>query len=127
MVCPVDHPLAQNWSELSWADLEGVNFIANGLCQNIQDEGFAPILNASQLMVPNTASILSLVRAKVGVTILPELAILPEFLDLEFLPLIDSSARREVWMVTPPAHMLTPAALALVTAIRQANISVTHG
>ncbi|WP_299851300.1 LysR family transcriptional regulator [uncultured Roseovarius sp.] len=126
VVCPVDNPLAQNWSELTWADLEGVNFIANGLCYGIHDEGFAPILNASQLMVPNTASILSLVRAGVGVTILPELAVLPEFLDLEFLPLTDCSARREVWMVTPAAHMLTPAALALANAIRQADISIIH-
>ncbi len=126
VVCPVDHPLATNWSELTWADLDGVDFIANGLCANIHDEGFAPILDASPLMVLNTASILSLVRAKVGVTILPELAVLPEFLDLEFLPLVDSKARREVWMVTPPTHMLTPAAKALTTAIRQADIPIVH-
>lgn len=127
VVCPIDSPLAQNWSSLTWKELEGVNFIANGLCFGIQDEGFAPILEASQLMVPNTASILSLVRAGVGVTILPELAMLPEFLDLEFLPLSDCSARREVWMVTPSAQLLTPAARALADTIRKANISVTHG
>ncbi len=126
VVCPINHPLAQNWSELGWSDLEGVNFIANGLCNNIEDEGFAPIMNASKLMVPNTASILSLVRAGVGVTILPELAVLPEFLDLEFLPLADCSARREVWMITPAAHMLTPAALELAQAIRAADIKIAH-
>ena len=76
------------------------------------------------MMVRNTASLLSLVRAGVGVTLLPELAILPEFLDLEFLPLVDSTARREVWMVTPPEHMLTPAAMALVQAITRAEVSV---
>lgn len=126
VVCPVDHPLARNWTELTWADLEGVDFIENGLCAHIHDEDFKPILNSSRLMVPNTASILSLVRAGSGVTILPELAVLPEFLDLEFLPLIDSTARREVWMVTPPPHMLTPAAQALTNAIRQADITALH-
>ncbi|WP_306113559.1 MULTISPECIES: LysR family transcriptional regulator [unclassified Roseovarius] len=126
VVCPVDSPLARNWSELTWKDIEGMNFIANGLCFNIADEGFAPILNASNLMVPNTASILSLVRAGVGITILPELAVLPEFLDLEFLPLVDCSARREVWMVTPSGHMLTPAAQAMADAIRNADIPINH-
>ncbi|WP_223412947.1 LysR family transcriptional regulator [Roseovarius aestuarii] len=127
VVCPVNHPLAQNWSELSWADLEGINFIANGLCYGIHDDDFAPILESSQLMVPNTASILSLVRSGVGITILPELAVLPEFLDLKFLPLSDCSARREVWMVTPTGHMLPPAAQALANAIRRAPISINHG
>ena len=126
VVCPVDHPLAQNWTELTWKDLEGVDFIANGLCDFITDEGFAPIMAASRLNVLNTASILSLVRGGVGVTLLPELTVLPESLDLEFLPLVDASARREVWMVTPPQHMLTPAAQALARAILNADISVTH-
>jgi len=126
VVCPVDHPLAQSWSELAWKDLEGVDFIANGLCNFIHDEGFAPIMAQSRLNVRNTASILSLVRGGVGVTLLPELAVLPEFLDLKFLPLIDAAARREVWMVTPPKHMMTPAAQALANAILNANISVTH-
>ena len=126
VVCRVDSPLAENWAELTWADIEGINFIANGLCHSIKDDDFAPILEASQMMVPNTASILSLVRADVGITILPELAVLPEFLDLKFLPLIECSTRREVWMVTPSGNMLTPAAKALAEAIRRADIAVTH-
>jgi DNA-binding transcriptional LysR family regulator len=127
VVCPVDHPLARNWSELTWADLEGVDFIENGLCAHIQNEEFKPILNASRLMVPNTASILSLVRAGSGITILPELAVLPDFIDLEFLPLADKSARREVWMLTPQAPMLTPAAQVLADDILKADISAPRG
>jgi len=126
VVCPVDHPLARNWKRLGWKDLEGINFIANGLCDHIHDEGFASIMEASRLMVRNTASILSLVRAGVGVTLLPELAILPEYDDLEFLPLTDSTARREVWIMTPPDTMLTPAARALVQVIRQVDFSVVR-
>ena len=126
VVCPINHPLARDWNELGWAELEGYTFIENGLCAHIRDEGFVPILNASKLMVPNTASILSLVRAGVGITILPELAVLPEFLDLEFLPLTDCNARREVWMVTQSEHLLTPAAVALTRAIRDAEIQLTH-
>lgn len=121
VVCPVDHPLSKNWKRLGWSDLEGLDFIANGLCVHIKDEGFQPILKASHLMVRNTASLLSLVRAGLGVTLLPELSMLRDYDDLEFLPLMDSTARREVWIVTPPESMLTPAARALVMAIRQAE------
>ncbi len=126
VVCPVDHPLALRKRNPTWRDLNGLNFIANGLCFGIQDEGFAPILNASNLMVPNTASILSLVRAGVGITILPELAVLPEFVDLKFLPLAECSSKRHVWMMTPTGHTLTPAGRALANAIRRAEISPTH-
>lgn len=122
VVCRIDDPLAERWPGLGWADLEGTAFIANGLCHAITDEDFAPILEASRIMVPNTASILSLVRAGVGITLLPELAVLPEFRDLKFLPLDDCRARREVWMVTPAAPMTTPAARALAQAIRQAKL-----
>ena len=127
VVCRTDHPLAQNWSELNWSDLSGIDFIENGLCAHIQNPDFAPILSASRLMVPNTASILSLVRAGSGITILPELAVLPDFIDLEFLPLADKSARREVWMLTPQAPMLTPAAKALADDILNAEISTPKG
>lgn len=76
-------------------------------------------------MVRNTASILGLVRAGVGITLLPERAVLPEFTDLRFLPPVDSTARRKVWMATPPAQMQTPAARALIATIREAAVMRT--
>lgn len=126
VVCPSGHPLARNWSELTWTDLDGVDFITNGLCALIEDEGFHPIREASRLNVVNTTSILGLVRAGMGITILPELAVMPEFLDLEFLPLADTNIRREVWMATPPDTALTPAARALAEVIRTADIRKLH-
>jgi DNA-binding transcriptional LysR family regulator len=122
VVCPAAHPFASRWGQLTWADLAGVDFITNGLCTQIGDADFQPILAASRLMVRNTASILSMVRAGAGVTILPQLAVLPDFLDLAFLPLADTTARREVWMVMPPDTDISPAVKALAQAIRDANI-----
>ncbi len=121
VIAPRDHSLATNWSALGWSDLEGTPFIANGLCAQIRDEAFRPILGEACLTVRNTASILSLVRAGLGITILPEMALLPGFDDLAFLPLRDSTARRKVWMITPTAALLTPAARALANAIRAAG------
>lgn len=117
VICLRDHPIALAKRSVGWSDLEGRGFIANGLCAQIRDEAFQSILKSSHLMVRNTLSILSLVRAGVGITVLPELALLRNFDDLVFVPLKDVSARREVWIVTPPRVMLTPAARALVQTI----------
>lgn len=128
VICRAGHPLARRpGGQVVWADLADVDFIANGLLLHIRDEGFLPILRASRLMVRNTVSILGLVRAGVGVTLLPELALPGDFDDLKFLPVTDSTARREVWMVTPPEHMLTPAARALARAIAATDICAGLG
>ncbi len=121
IVCRADHPLSRDWKNLGWSDLEGMDFIANGLCAQIEDPAFQPILAGARLTVRNTASILSLVRSGAGVTILPRLAVLPGFDDLAFLPLAEPGLRREVWMLSAPTHLLTPAAVALIDAIRSAR------
>ncbi len=121
LVCQADSPLAQNWTSLTWSDLKDMPFIANGLCKQIDDPGFAPILASSALNANNTASILALVRAGMGVTLLPELVLRPGHADLAFLPLADDGVRREVWMASPAPSTMTPAARALVDAIRAAE------
>ena len=124
VVCPANHPLVQRWPDLTWRDLEGIDFIANGLCAQITDAEFLPILAASNLMVRNTASILTMLRAGAGITILPQLALLPEFQDLEFLPLAGTQTRREVWLMTHDKGGLSPATEAMADAIRAAKIDV---
>ncbi|MGX0877641.1 DNA-binding transcriptional LysR family regulator [Roseovarius sp. MBR-154] len=127
LVCRADDPLIGNWPGHGWAALGETPFIANGLCKYISDPAFVPVLSAAPLMVRNTASILSLVRAGVGVTVLPELTVLPGSHDLAFLPLPGAGARRQLWMVTQPAHLMTPAALVLATAIRSAHPQAHRG
>ena len=123
VVCRTDHPLSQNWHDLSWADLQGVDFIVNGLCAQISDEAFQPVLDAARLTVRNTASLLGLVQAGMGLTLLPRLAVLPGFNDLCFLPLRDTTVRRTVWMVTPPRQMVPPAVRAFAEVLRRLRIN----
>ena len=123
VVCRADHPLSQNWHDLSWADLQGVDFIVNGLCAQISDEAFQPVLDAARLTVRNTASLLGLVQAGMGLTLLPRLAVLPGFNDLCFLPLRDTTVRRTVWMVTPPRQMVPPAVWAFAEVLRRLRIN----
>ena len=113
VVCRADHPLAKDWDSLTWSDLSEVSYIANGLCDQIRDPDFRPIRAAAKLSVHNTASLLGVVREGIGVTVLPKMAVPPEFTDLVFLPLVDTAAQREVWLLSQPAAMLTPAARAL--------------
>ena len=123
VVCRADHPLSQNWHDLSWANLQGVDFIVNGLCAQISDEAFQPVLDAARLTVRNTASLLGLVQAGMGLTLLPRLAVLPGFNDLCFLPLRDTTVRRTVWMVTPPRQMVPPAVRAFAEVLRRLRIN----
>jgi len=102
VICRGDHPLARDWDKLTWADLSGERFIANGLCHRITDEDFQPILAGARLMVRNTTSLLGLIRAGVGITVVPRLVVEGAPGDLVFLPLLDTAAQRDVWMITSP-------------------------
>lgn len=110
LVCRKDDPLANDWDKLSWRTMGDHPIIANGLCEQITDPDFAPILARSRLMVPNTASLLGLVRQGVGITVLPRLAVANVLDEFAFLPLADVAARRTVHLMSRPNNLLMPAA-----------------
>lgn len=117
VICRPDSALAQKVSAANWGDLAKETFIVNGLCSLIRDTAFQPILQGAPLNVPNTSSLLALVRAGVGVTLLPKLALAAEQTDLVFLPLADREVRREVFLATSEPHLLSPAVSAFVAEI----------
>lgn len=119
VVCPSDHALAR--MPFDWNDLSQHPFIANGLCAQIEDEALLPILTNATLTVHNTGSLLDLVRAGVGVTILPRLAVLPENGDLAFLPINTRPISRNVYLFTPQPKLQTPATKAMIGAIMDAE------
>ncbi|MEM7733479.1 MAG: LysR family transcriptional regulator [Pseudomonadota bacterium] len=121
VICPAAHPLAGE-KRLTWDALRDQTFIAHGLCPLIEDEAFQPILENATLMMHSTGSILNLVRAGVGLTILPRLAMLPQSGDLAFVPLNTTPASRDVFLFTPEANRQTPATQAMVAAILAAEI-----
>lgn len=122
VVCRNEHPLAKDWDTLAWSDLAEYEFISHGLCSLINDDNFFPILEASRLSVPNTSSLLGLINAGVGITVLPHLAVTAVYQDLVFLPLADSNACRDLYLVTQKRQILAPAARAFADAIGKANI-----
>ncbi len=122
VVCRKDHPLVENWDQLAWRTMGDHAIIANGLCEQITDPDFAPILARSRLMVPNTASLLGLVREGVGITVLPQLAVANLLDEFAFLPLADITARRTLHLMSRPINLLMPAArefLKLITEMKR--------
>lgn len=109
VICRADSDLAARVSSVMWEDIAPETFIVNGLCQLVHDPAFQPILQNAPLNVPNTSSLLALVRAGVGITLLPKLALMPMHDDLVFLPLAENNVRREVFLATSDPALLSPA------------------
>lgn len=127
VVCRKDYPLVQFWDQLDWRTMGTHVMIANGLSAQITDPDFVSILAKSRLMVPNTASLLGLVRQGVGITVLPRLAVAGLLDEFAFLPLRDVTARRSVHIMSRPNHMLMPAAqefLGLIAEMKRAGALV---
>lgn len=119
VVCRADHPLADDHLPLNWNALAAWPFIANGLCGHIADEGFQRVFAASQLIVRSTTSLLALVRAGVGVTVLPRLVVQSAERELVFLPVADTDARRRIDILSRAHAGLSPAAQSFIDAVRR--------
>ncbi len=119
VICRTDHPLAAGDLPLDWRALNPWPFIANGVCGHIADESFQRVFAASQLMVRNTTSLLALVRAGVGVTVLPRLVVDGAEPELCFLPVADPAAQRRIDILRRAHSSLSPAAQSFEDAIRR--------
>lgn len=120
VVCRADHPLTALDGPLTWSDLAGETFIANGLCSLVSGPEMATILEHSTLMVRNTTSIMALVAAGVGITILPQLSVPDESDATCFLPLDGLNNMRPLHILTRPNSTLSPAAEVFVGALQAA-------
>ena len=117
VVCAPEDPLALRGEPVAWSDLAVRDFITHGLCHLIEDLEFAPILDGAAMSVPNTASLLALVRGGVGLTLLPRRAVPEDDPRLVFLPLAQSNAQRDLYLVSQPRRLLSPAAQAFLAVL----------
>ncbi len=114
VVCSDRHPLARSNAALEWRDIESHIFIANPICGLIQDSEFRKILSRSTLNVRNTTSILSLVAADVGITVLPRLAVGDDGPKVNFRPLAYDQLFRELHLMKRANATPTPVAEAFI-------------
>lgn len=125
VVCHANHPLAPKWDSLTWADIAQETLISNGLCDKINDSAFDAMRSRSRLFVHSTASLLALLRAGAGITVLPKRALGSGEDDLVFLPLKDSTARRHVHVMHRTEDQLLPPVLHFTDALRTAALQNT--
>ena len=127
LVCSHKHPLAQATGPLSWEGLEGETFIANELCASIQSPIFQAIHRRANLNVHNTISLLSFVKAGLGVTILPRLVVQLHPEEISFRPIDDAQVFRRIDLLYRTGNTLSPAAESLSRYIvKAANEIISH-
>ncbi|WP_170551290.1 LysR family transcriptional regulator [Ruegeria atlantica] len=110
LVAP-DHPLATGTGPVNWKALENERLIANSLSDGIPGPESEKIHAKSRLSAHNLTSILGMVRAGIGVTILPEMAAISSGpSDLVFRPLADETLKRHIHLLRKAGSALSPAA-----------------
>lgn len=113
LVCRHDHPLAAREAPLRWADLEGETLISNGTCRLLDGTPARHVMERAQFSVSNIISLKATLRAGLGVTALPRLALAPNEPGLAFVPLHEPNVERRLGLVTRKRQTLSPAAQSL--------------
>lgn len=122
IVCSPKNNLAQLQRKLRWSDLHDQVFIVNGTSRRICDPEFRKIVDASEIEVKNTTSLLAMISANIGVTSLPRLAV-PEWRDdVCFLPTEYADLNRSIAILTSAEKSLSPAAAAFVDVISEKKL-----
>jgi DNA-binding transcriptional LysR family regulator len=114
LVCPASSVFAEQPMPVKLVHLRSHPFIANGITIASEVPEIQALSAAAKLMVRNTTSILALVRAGVGATILPELAVPEEATEIRLLPLEAGTLKREVGVIRKTDTPLSPAAKAFL-------------
>ena len=115
LVCHRSHPLAKSSGPVSWRRLRGHSFLGSGLTSALkmqQDIG-APKFECS-----TTTSLLAMLKANIGVTALPRLAV-PADSELVSIPLVRPTETREICLLTRYDSTLSPAANAMLDTIKR--------
>lgn len=118
LVCNAKDPLVRLKRPIRWKDLKDRIFLANGTCENISTPEFREIFRSAQLQVHNVTSLIALVSADVGVTVLPRLSKPPSDRSIRFLTIADATAKREVSTIVKSEQSLSPAGANFVETVR---------
>ena len=107
VVCTAGHSLASLGRSITTADLHNHRFISNPLVGGLPDHSLRDLGEQAQIHVTNTVSILAMVEAGLGVTILPRTTVPVGQTSLAFLNLAISLPSRKVDAVFPQTSVLS--------------------
>lgn len=119
IVCKADDPLATREGPVTWDVMHDRTLLGNGITGLMDSMQFSELVSRASITVHNVLSLLALVRAGVGITILPRLSLPPSEQDLRFVALKDPLARRTVGLVSRSSEVASPAAAAFTRELRR--------
>lgn len=118
LVCRNDDPLCEISRPLVNTDVAGRVFIGNNSYDPLVMPDFLSKISPQRLHVRSTISLLALVQAGIGLTILPTLSRFQGGDNLRFLPIADQNAKRTVYLLRNSERALSPAAQLFASVIR---------
>ena len=104
---------------ITWRDLSSERLLNHGSYGLISDPAFAALVQRSRVHVRNVMSLLALVPAGAGITVLPRLCQTQIDRNLAFLPIADPNARRVVGIVSRRGHQPLPAASTFLKVVNE--------
>lgn len=120
VICHEGNPLTAEPGPLTWEVLAGQRLIRNGASDRLAAAGYARLAATAPLMVRNVTSLLAMVSAGLGITLLPALTAMHLPPSLVALPLADEAARREVGIVEREGASRGPAVAAFLARLAEA-------
>lgn len=125
IVCPAHHAIARLDRPLVWKDLSQVVFIRNEASDSVEFPELRTQYFKSGLFVRNVASLLAMIRAGQGVTLLPGLATTDLPPDLKALDIDFRGAMRVVGTITRKGQRISPVAASFLAVFRE-TLSKQH-
>ena len=112
LICHSASAMAAKPQPIEWRDLEGTNLIMNEALRAVPQQNFKHLAERSHLSVRNVSSLVAMVVADMGVTLLPHLATINLPPEVTCLSLADASCCRTVRMIQRPDKVVSPLAKA---------------
>lgn len=122
LVCSPSHRLSQSAGKVSWQVLDGETFIANDLCRTIRAPRFQAIYQQTTIHVHNIVSLLAMVKAGVGVTVLPRMVMQLHPDEATFLSIGEVPAIRQIDLMRSAG----PTSSVAVDALSQFIVAAVH-
>jgi len=120
VICAADHPLAKVKAPLDWEQLDGHALIMNPLAVTLAAPALQNRLKHATVTAHNTLSLLALVQAGIGMTVLPRMVTQMAWAPIKFVAVTDKEAFRQIDLLQPPNAQPSAAIKALVACLKGA-------
>lgn len=118
VICRADDPLREGPVPVPWSALKGRRLIRSGVTDAVSDPQWRALSGTVAVRARNVSTLLAMVGAGVGLTLLPALATVQLPPDLVALPLAAEHVQREVGVLERPGVPRAPVAEAFLARLR---------